>query len=221
MYQGEKNVKINKNIVIIVVSFILVLGVVILGTMIWQKKQSIQIKQNAQLQNNLKTENNTIGGNNSTGVEKNNEEQELAKVSTLAFDNQQMLVKNNEKLSLKAIVDPKGKKISAAELHIVFDSKTLKLENITPSNVFSTVLSKANIDNGKGTASIMLGVPLGNPNPDSEPVVIAIFDFQVISGSIENTQISFTDQTAVAAADGKGAINILASKTPAMITIQR
>jgi len=211
MNQGGENTKINKNVAIAVLGFVLVLSVVIVGVMLWQKKQ-----QTVQSQANFKVEDNNIGGN-SIDLNNKNEEKGIINVSTLAFDSQKQIAKTDEKFSLKAIIDPKGKKISSAELHVVFDPKALELESVTPSDLFSEVLLKANIDNEKGTASIALGVPLNKPST-SEVSTIAIFNFKPLSSS-GNTEVKFSDQTKIAA-EGQS-VNALASSSQATITMQK
>lgn len=141
---------------------------------------------------------------------------ETAKVASLMFDNQQQTVAAGSTFSLKALVDPKGKKANASKLEITFDPKMLKLESIEPSDGFSLVLANAAIDNNQGTASISLGVPLGKPAFDSVSP-IATFNFQTLS-TTGQTKVSFTDKAGVAAENETG--NIVSSLVPATIIVQ-
>lgn len=139
-----------------------------------------------------------------------------AKVSSIVFDNQQQTLAKETKFSLKATIDPKGKKVSAAQLDITFDPKILKLESIAPSDDFSLVLANSKIDNKNGTASIALGIPLGKPSLDSVST-IATFNFQTLSATGQ-AKINFTDKTGAAADGEKG--NIVSSLELATIIVQ-
>jgi len=136
-------------------------------------------------------------------------------VSSLGFDKKEQTVSVNDKFTLGATIDPKGKKLSAAELHVVFDPKVLKLESIDPSDVFSLVLAKAQIDNEKGTASIILGVPLGQ-KAVAGASTIALFNFQAITSG--NGEVDFNDKS-VAAAEG-AAGNVISARAGASITVR-
>jgi hypothetical protein len=138
------------------------------------------------------------------------------KVSTLMFDSAQQSVATDTKVLLKAMIDPKGMKVSASQLNVTFDPKMLKLESVEPSDGFSLVLAKAEIDNEKGTATIALGVPLGKAATESVSPV-AIFNFQTLS-TTGQTKVSFADKSGAAADGATG--NIISSLEPATINIQ-
>lgn len=138
------------------------------------------------------------------------------KVSSLIFDNQQQSLATDTEFALKALIEPKGKKVSASELHVIFDPKILKLESIVPSDEFSLVLAESQIDNNKGIASIVLGVPLEKPPVDSISP-IATFNFQTLSVTGQ-TKVSFTDKSG-AAAEGTMS-NIISSLEPATVIVQ-
>jgi len=141
---------------------------------------------------------------------------ETTKVSSLMFDSAQQSLATGTKFSLKAMIDPKGKKISASELDITFDPKVLKLESIDPTDEFSLVLAKAEINNEKGMATIALGVPLGKPSFDSV-TPIATLNFQTLSITGQ-TKVSFTDKSGAAADGATG--NVVSSLVPATIIVQ-
>jgi hypothetical protein len=205
-YKIKKPMK--KIITLLVIIFILTGTLIIFGYLIWQTKPSSISKQT---QSNRQTEESRAAQQAAAP-----KQQAAAKVSTLMFDNQQQSLAIDAKFALKATIDPKGKKVSASELHIVFDPKMLKLESIVPSDDFSLVLANSQIDNEKGSAWIALGVPLGKPSIDSASP-IATFNFRTLSIKGE-TKISFTDKSG-AAADGESS-NIVDSLVPTTIIVQ-
>lgn len=210
MYPSEEQPGTSKKrlLVITVLGLILVIVSVILAGLLWQKKQNTQAKR--AIQTNLQVE-----ADSAENSKKN--EAEPVNASSLGFNNQLQPVKTDETFSLNSTIDPKGKKITAAELHITFDPKALKLESIVPSDTFSLELYKAKIDNEKGTASISLGVPVERPAV-SEISTIATFNFKSLSSS-GNTEVKFSDQTKIAA-EGQST-NALASSSPATVTMQK
>jgi hypothetical protein len=132
------------------------------------------------------------------------------------FDTQQESLATGAKFALKAMVDPKGKKINASGLHIIYDPKMLKLDSINPSDGFSQVLANSQIDNEKGTASIELGVPLGKPAMEGI-ATIATFNFETLSTKGQTT-VSFTDKSGAATEGEPG--NAIASLVPVTIIVQ-
>jgi len=215
MYQIEENVKINKKTVVVLISFVLVLSVIIAGAMFWQKKQNLKmIKQKAQT--NLQVDNKNVKEEEkiaNTKVETGG----IANASTLAFSSQKQAVSINEKFSLDVVVDPKGKKVTVADIYITFDPKFLKLENITPLDAFSLILSGSKIDNEKGVAAISLGVPM-EKNAVADISKIATFNFQALS-SLGETEIKFVDPTLIGIVGQD--VNGLASSFSTAITVQK
>jgi hypothetical protein len=138
-----------------------------------------------------------------------------SRTSTLQFDSQTQTVSAGATFSLKAQIDPKGKKISASELHINFDPKVLKLESISPSDDFSLVLANSKIDNEKGIASIALGIPLGKPAMEAISTIAGL-NFQALSKG--ETKVIFTDESG-AAADGESS-NVVSLLVPVTIFVQ-
>jgi len=197
-----------KSIALFIIIVILMITLMIIGYLIWQTRPSSISKQP---QSTKQTQESRAAQQAAAP-----KQPAATKVSTLMFDNQQQSLATGAKFALNAMVDPKGKKVSASELHIVFDPMMLKLESIVPSDGFSLVLANSQIDNEKGTASIVLGVPLGKPSMDSVSP-IATFNFKTLSTKGE-TKISFTDKSG-AAADGESS-NIVASLVPTTIIVQ-
>jgi len=192
--------------IIVVVIAILIIGIVVIGKISRQNNpmppsNKAQTKTDDQAQK---------------AVDANAKKQEEVKVSSLMFDIKQQNLAVETKFSLKAMIDPKGMKISASQLNITFDPKMLKLENIEPAEGFSLVLENSKIDNEKGTASITLGVPLEKPSVGSISQ-IATFDFQTLS-AVGQTKVTFTDESG-AAADG-ASNNVISSLEPATINVQ-
>ena len=136
-------------------------------------------------------------------------------VASLQFANENESINTNDKFALNATLDAKGKKISAVELHIVFNAKMLKLENIGPSKDFPLVLFEPKIDNDNGTASIVIGVPPGQ-NAMTGSVSVAILNFQAISAG--ESEVSFS-QDSVAAAEGATG-NVIASREGESVTVK-
>jgi hypothetical protein len=143
------------------------------------------------------------------------EKRNIDAVSILQFDKKELIVSKDEKFSLQAMADPKGKKINAAELHITFDSKILKLENIVPSDVFSLVFSNADINNEKGVAAIILAIPLDKPSRDKTSP-IATFNFQALSQG--GSYISFSDKSLIAAEATSN--NVVGTEIPTKINVK-
>ena len=192
--------------IIVAVIAILIIGVVMTGKLSRQNDLAPQTKK-AQTQTEDKAQ---------KPVDTNAKKQEDVKVSSLMFDIKQQNLAAETKFALKAMIDPKGMKISASQLDITFDPKMLKLESIDPSEGFSLVLANSKIDNEKGMASVVLGVPLGKPSMDSVAHV-ATFNFQTLS-TVGQTKVTFTNESG-AAADG-ASNNVISSLEPATINIQ-
>jgi len=195
-----------KQWILIITGVVLVAILIFIVSLIWQNKFSNSLDQSAQSQINQKMK-------NSSSTQTNKRSSDT--VSTLTFDNKEQTFASNEKFTLKAMLDTRGKKISAAELHIVFDPKILKLESIDSSDIFSLVLSGAKIDNEKGAASIVVGVPLGKKAAE-DVVSVAIFNFQTISAG--HSEVNFSDKS-VAAAEGSAG-NVINSRAGALINVQ-
>lgn len=155
-------------------------------------------------------------GNNKGQSGQKAQEKSADEVSGLAFDVKNQEIGKESTFSLKAMIDPKGKKLSAAELHVVFDPKMLKLESVEPSEIFSLVLMSAQIDNEKGTAAIVFGVPLGGKAVESS-AQIASFNFRSLSTS-GKTEVNFTDKSVAAALETEG--NVVSTRTGATISVQ-
>ena len=135
--------------------------------------------------------------------------------SKLLFDKQQQNVAKGAEVTLLAMENPNGKKITAVDLHVVFDPKLLKLESIEPSDVFSLVLGNAQIDNSAGTASIAVGVPLDGKSTDAA-ATIASLNFQALSTG--SATVSYSDKAVAAAENEKG--NVVAVRGSAIINVQ-
>jgi hypothetical protein len=136
-------------------------------------------------------------------------------VSLLNFENKEETLKINDKIALHAIIDPKGKSVTASELHVVFNPKILKLESIDPSDVFTLVLSGSQIDNEKGEGSIVVGVPPGQKSVDKSSA-IATFNFQAIATG--NSEVNFSDKSVAAAEDASG--NVIGTRMGTVITVK-
>lgn len=190
----------------VVVITIIIIGIVVIGKI---------SRQNNPMPHSNKAQTKT-DGQAQKAVDANVKKQEEVKVSSLMFDIKQQNLAVETKFSLKAMIDPKGMKISASQLNITFDPKMLKLDNIEPAEGFSLVLENSKIDNEKGTASITLGVPLEKPSVGSISQ-IATFDFQTLS-TVGQTKVTFTDESG-AAADG-ASNNVISSLEPATINVQ-
>lgn len=165
-----------------------------------QSQQSVQKKI-------LQTENN----DKKTKSTQNEEKQQInfENKSSLFFDQTEKTVAVGEKFSLDVKIDPLGEKINAAQLYFVFDPKLVKVERITASSEFSLELMGTKIDNEKGTASIVLGVPLKNPSVE-KLTTIATLNLQALSAG--NGQLNFSEKTKAAAAGKSG--DVLKIKTP-------
>jgi hypothetical protein len=142
-------------------------------------------------------------------------EKSLDEVAVLNFESKQKSVVKNAKFSLPAMIDAKGKKISATELHIIFDPKILKLESIEPSKGFSLVLSGANIDSVSGKASVVVGVSPGGEAAEGNSL-IANLNFQALSAG--NSEVSFS-QDSVASAKGSAG-NVIAFREGILVTVK-
>lgn len=216
MNGNEKNINNSKkwSPIIIGAAVILIVGLLVMAVLVWRLQSQVEMRKKAQLQI-LQQSRETQVASSSPASEKN-DSQGIVEVSSLSFEPQAETVAVNDSFALSVIADPKGKKISATELHVSFDPKVLKIESITPSDVFSLVLSDKQIDNEKGTASIVLAVPLQKPSVDVVSQV-AIFNFKALS-SASRSSVSFSEKS-IAAADGE-TTNVIASRMPAVITVR-
>lgn len=136
-------------------------------------------------------------------------------VSNLKFDQSSIKKNINEKFSIDAMIDPRGKKISAVELHIIFNSKILKLESIDSLEIFPVVLSSEKIDNEKGIASIVVAVPIDKVSP-VDISSIARFNFNAINNGV--SEVVFSNES-VAAAEGDAG-NVIATREKSNIVIE-
>lgn len=93
----------------------------------------------------------------------------------LSFAPSGQSVARNTNFSTKVRIEPVGKKITAIELHLTFDSSKINLISLTPFGPFSNVLIQPSISNAAGTAVIVLGVPVPPATPvsvDSDVVTV-------------------------------------------------
>ncbi len=132
------------------------------------------------------------------------------------FDISEKNVTTGEAFALRTMVDPKGKKVSAAELHVTFDPKKLSLDAVKPSGEFSLELMGANIDNKAGTASIIVGVPLGKPAVTAKTDV-AEFQFRALSAT-GRTEVGFSEKS-MGAAEGIST-NVVGFRVPTVVNIR-
>lgn len=76
------------------------------------------------------------------------------------FDQGAVAAKSGETFSVTVMIDPGVNRVSGTDFEVGYDAKKLKLEKITPSDVFPLGLREAKIDNVKGTGSIAIAAPL-------------------------------------------------------------
>jgi hypothetical protein len=212
----ENNNSGNNKTVAIAIASILLLSIVIAGLIVWQKTGIKKSETSSQTSSNntQKSEENVSAGGNDAQNSQSQEAESAEKISTLSFTGAEKM-ESNEKFKVNAMIDPKGKSITAAEIHIKFNPKSVTLENIEASEAFSQELMEAKIDNDNGTASIILGVPLDKPGV-KEISTIASFNFKSLTSG-ENTEISFTNNTRAAAEGQK--TDVLASIFPITVSM--
>jgi len=196
------------SLALVLVGVFLIAGVVALGVVFFKNQSRSKTGENAQ----LPADQTEMVGRTVEEAEK----REPVADGVLSFDPQEQSIGVGEKFALRAMFDAKGKKMSAAQLNVIFDPKRVKLESIAPSDVFSLVLSEAKIDNSKGTASIALAVPLGKSAQDAVSPV-AVFAFQALEAG-EKTEISFSDKSAAAVEEKTG--NAVVSRTSAVVSVR-
>lgn len=153
--------------------------------------------------------------NNQNGSQKNEVVDTVIKTSVISFNEKEKSLSKNEKFVLEVMIDPVDKNISAVDLHLDFDAKKLKLEEIVPGNSFSTVLYPAKIDNEGGTAAIALGVPLAQPAVNKQSAVVTL-KFQALSETGTAT-VNLSDKTMAAAVNETQ--NVIATRESAKVII--
>ena len=191
-----------KSIIFLIIAIVVVGAALIRG--IFVEKQKSQVAEKAQATQTVQQKKVVSG------------QVDNSKVGILLFDSQQKTVEVNATFSLNAMVDPKGKKISASELDVTFDPTMLKLESVTPSEDFSLVLADAKIDNEKGTVSMAFAVPLGK---DAKNITtnIATLNFKTLTKQGQSN-VGFAEKSGVAA-DGESG-SIISKTVPAIITVK-
>jgi hypothetical protein len=136
--------------------------------------------------------------------------------STLFFDPVELVINKGKSFTLTAKIDPGMNRISGAELRASFDAKKLKLEKITAAPDFPLSLQAPKIDNVQGTASIALGVPLGQPSL-AVMTPVASFSFRALQAD-GDVVIEFTDRSIVAADYEPG--NVVKDRLSARVIIK-
>jgi hypothetical protein len=135
--------------------------------------------------------------------------------SVLSFDPAETQIRIGETLTLDAVVETGGNRVSGAELSVQYDPTRLKLEHITPSPAFTLSLQAPLIDNKQGMGSIALGVPLEQSAVGGRQV-IAAYSFRALT-AVSSTEIIFSDRTLLAANDEPG--NVIREKKTARVEI--
>ena len=136
--------------------------------------------------------------------------------TTLFFNPASPTAVTDQQLDLAARVNPGTNQVSGVTMNITYDQTKFRLDSITPSSTFSLVLAAAVINNTNGTASISLGVPLGNPSVTTTTTV-ATFSFHTLA-TVSNSSIAFASSSLVSADDMVGQ-NALSVRTPATVTV--
>ncbi|MFZ1655223.1 MAG: cohesin domain-containing protein [Candidatus Moraniibacteriota bacterium] len=135
--------------------------------------------------------------------------------SVLTFDPAEVRIRSRGVLTLTAMVDTGGNRVTGAELSVRFDPTKLKLERITASPAFALNLQPQAIDNQQGTGSIALGVPL-EQSAVSGRQSIAVLTFRALA-TVGNTEVTFAENTLLAADDEPG--NVIRERQAARVSI--
>jgi hypothetical protein len=125
----------------------------------------------------------------------------------------------NGTFSLDAMINPGTNQVSIVELHIVFDRTKVRLDSMTPNTStsvgdFSGVMQAVQIDNNTGTASVILDTGSGT-NYVTTVKKIATLSFTAIASGATSITMAGTQ----AAAKNEGSTNVIATLTPATVTV--
>ena len=121
--------------------------------------------------------------------------------ATLFFDQSEISASVGQTIDLVAKINPGTNEVSAVELDITFDPTILRLDSVTRSSSFNTILSGPTINNTAGTGSFDVGLITEPPTYITETSDIATFSFTTLAAAT-NSPISFAT-TSNAAAQGE------------------
>ncbi len=116
-----------------------------------------------------------------------------------------LTVENNETFSLDARINPGTNEVSTVTLDITFDKTKLRLDSVSKGTVFTEVLKPYDqtpdfiIDNEKGTALIMVAVPLSADYVRVDEKVVTL-NFSAI-GEVDASQVVLTPDSVAVAKD--------------------
>ena len=144
--------------------------------------------------------------------------QKAAPATSIYLDPASISAKPDDTFTANVMIKTGENQVSAAELHLSFDSIYLEAQSIQNGTFLEYVLVEGVVESG--STSITLGSAPAAPKQTvgDVPAVLAVLTFKALAETSTPTKIEFLSTTQIAGV-GEGATNVLIGIEPAEVTV--